>query len=143
MNSGSSIGGYDVCRVSWKLGDLIFGAEDFRSGISPQASLQAILFARSLIVPAARVSQLQAIAMTLLDLNNVNVVIREAIESREFGLTGRQLIHFMQIECVTKALRPGGAEVKRLTKWVEDFARNFDLQGKGVIETDGSMPEKA
>jgi citrate lyase subunit beta-like protein len=132
-----------LCRASPKLDGLIFGAEDFRSatGILHQAGLSALLFARSAIVTAARANRLQAIDMTSLDFRNADVVTAEAIGSRQLGFTGRQVIHPMQIACVTKAFTPDAAEVKRLTALVGDFVRTFYVEEKGVIGTSGVMVE--
>jgi citrate lyase subunit beta-like protein len=133
----------DFCSVSSRLDGLIFGAEDFRSatGISREGGLEALLFARSTIVTAARAHRLQAIDMTSLDFRNADIVTREALGSRQLGFTGRQVIHPMQIACVTKAFTPDAAEVKRLTKLVGDFVRTFYVEGKGVIGTGGVMIE--
>jgi citrate lyase beta subunit len=133
----------DLCTASKRLDGLIFGSEDFRSaaGISPLAGETAILFARSAIVAATRAHNLQAIDMTSIDFKDADVVTREAIRSRRLGFTGKQVIHPMQIECVTKAFTPDAAEVKRLTKLIVDFVRTFYVEGKGVIGTGGIMIE--
>jgi citrate lyase beta subunit len=75
--------------------------------------------------------------MTSLDFRNVDVVTKEAIGSRQLGFTGRQVIHPIQIACVTKAFTPDEAEVKRLIALVGDFVRSFYVEEKGVIGSGG------
>jgi citrate lyase subunit beta-like protein len=132
-----------ILTTSENVDALIFGAEDFRSaaGISHKAGETAILYARSMLVSAARAHNRQVIDMTSLDFRNAEVVVKEAIGSRNLGFTGRQVIHPMQIACVNQAFTPDAEEVKKLTKLVTDFAKNFYVVGKGVIGTGGIMVE--
>jgi citrate lyase subunit beta-like protein len=132
-----------ICAASKRLDGLIFGAEDFRSaaGIAHKAGETAILYARSALVTAARSYGLQAIDMTSLDFRNPEVVLREAVGSKQLGFTGKQVIHPMQIDCVNKAWTPDAEEVKRLLKLVGDFVRTFYVDGKGVVDNQGVMVE--
>jgi citrate lyase subunit beta-like protein len=132
-----------ILTASPNVDALIFGAEDFRSaaGISHKAGETAILYARSLLVSAARAHNRQVIDMTSLNFRDAEIVVKEAIGSRNLGFTGRQVIHPMQIDCVNKAFTPDAEEIKKLSKLVTEFVTNFYVVGKGVIGPGGVMVE--
>jgi citrate lyase subunit beta-like protein len=133
----------EFCGTSAKLDALMFGSEDFRSavGIPHSAGLTPILFARSAVVAAARAHRRQAIDMISLNFKNPDIVTQEAIGSRQFGFTGKQMIHPMHIDCVSRAFTLDAAEVKRLTKLIGGFLRTFYVNGKGIIGTNGVLVE--
>ena len=132
----------DICRSSPRLDGVIFGAEDYRSasGIL-RGSLEPIQYARSAIVAAARAAHIQCIDMTSVNFRDKDIVTKEAIESRNFGFTGRQVIHPMQIDCVNKAFMPSDKEAEQLEKLIKSFVKTTCVDGKGVVGDNGQMIE--
>ena len=132
----------DICKSSKKVDAIIFGAEDYRaaSGIL-RGSIEPIQYARSAIVAAARAANVQCIDMTSVDFKNKENVIKEAIDSRNFGFTGKQVIHPMQIDCVNKGFMPTEKEAKQYEKMIQSFVRTTCVEGKGVIGQNGMMIE--
>lgn len=132
----------EICRSSPKVDGIIFGAEDYRaaSGIL-RGSLEPIKYARSALVAAARAANIQCIDMTSVDFRNKENVKKEAIETRNFGFTGKQVIHPMQITCVNEAFMPTDKEAKQYEKLIQNFVKTTCCDGKGVFGENGQMIE--
>ena len=122
---------------------LIFGAEDFKSaaGISKIPPPHTLDFARSSIVTAARAFGKQAIDMVSLDFRHPEIIKAEALESKAIGMTGRQVIHPMQVEIVNSAFSPTQKEQEKYIQTIKTFVKTWS-SGKGVFENEsGTMVE--
>lgn len=131
-----------ICASSSKVDGVIFGAEDYRAAAGIQrGAIEPIQYARSAIVAAARAAHIQAIDMTSVNFKDPEVVTKEALSTRSFGFTGKQVIHPMQIACVNKAFTPDEKEIKACKEMITKFVITTYLEGKGVFGSNGQMVE--
>lgn len=131
-----------IAKIGGHLNGLVFGAEDFKSaaGIAKQESGNALLFARSKIVFAARANNLQSIDMVSLDFRRKEVVENDAKITKSLGFSGKQVIHPMQIEVVNQVFRPTDKEVLESEHLLKIFVKSLS-DGKGVCNQNGTMIE--
>lgn len=131
-----------IARSGGHLNGLIFGAEDFKSsaGIAKKETGNALLFARSKIVFAARANNLQSIDMVSLDFRRKEVVESDAKVTKSLGFSGKQVIHPMQIEVVNQVFRPTEQEVLESENLLKIFVKSLS-DGKGVSNQNGTMIE--
>lgn len=132
----------EICKSSPRVDGVIFGAEDYRSAAGIQrGSIEPVQYARSAIVAAARAAHIQAIDMTSTNFKDAEVVAKEALSTRAYGFTGKQVIHPMQIKAVNKAFTPDEKEVKACKDLITKFVVTTYIDGKGVFGSDGNMIE--
>lgn len=131
-----------ICSSSDMIDGVIFGAEDYRSAAGiKRGSIAPIQYARSAIVAAAKAKDIQAIDMTSINFRDKDVVLRDAIDSRNFGFTGKQVIHPMQVECVNQAFSLNEEQKKKNIDQLKQFVKTTYVDGKGVFGDNGEMVE--
>lgn len=92
---------------------LALGGEDLRAdlGVSRSAASTELLVPRAMVALHARAYGLAAIDAVHTALDDEEGLIREATLARQLGFSGKLLIHPRQIEPVSRAFGPSGAEV--------------------------------
>jgi len=122
---------------------LVFGAEDFAASVGARRSPsnREVLYARSRVVLAAALGEVQAIDQVHVDYEDLEALREEAIEGRDLGYVGKQIIHPDQIEPVHDVFTPDGdeiAEARDLLAAVDEA----DIEEGGVIAHEGRMIDR-
>ena len=117
-----------------------FGAEDYVAdlgGIRRSDNLE-VLFARSQIAQAARLTETKAFDMVVTNFNDKNRFTLEAELARSMGYTGKLCIHPKQVSLANKAFSPKSSEITWAMRVTEAYATG-QSKGQSVITLDGEM----
>jgi citrate lyase subunit beta/citryl-CoA lyase len=120
---------------------IAFGAEDFTRDVGALRTPESLLFARSMIVVAARAAGIQASDTVYANLEDEQGLLAEAKMARALGFDGKGAINPRQIPLIHAAFSPSEAEIeeaRRIVKAAEDAA----AQGIGAIAVDGKMVDR-
>jgi citrate lyase subunit beta/citryl-CoA lyase len=135
----------DVLAVP-RLAALTWGAEDLSTALgavskySEDGSLSfTFQLARSLCLISAAAMGSQAIDGVYPDFRDNQGLIREAVQARRDGFSGKLAIHPDQVEAINAAFTPTEAEVEHARKVIAAFAAAPDA---GVTSLDGRMIDR-
>jgi citrate lyase beta subunit len=130
----------EICNANTRLKALIFGAEDYASFIGATRTREAteVLFARSAVVNACGAFGLQAIDMVFIDFNDDAGLEHECMAGKQFGFTGKQVIHPRQIDIVNRCYSPSEAEIAWARRVIDGFKAS-QSDGRGAFALDGKM----
>jgi len=120
---------------------LAFGAEDYTRDVGARRTWEALLFARSRIVTAAKGAQVQASDTVFSDVDDETGLRDEAARARDLGFDGKGAINPRQIEPIHLAFSPSGEELEAAREIVE-AAREAEAAGIGVVALDGKMVDR-
>ncbi len=119
---------------------LTIGLEDYTAdlGVARTERGEESLWARSMLVNAARAADLQAIDSVYSDVGNPQGLRDSVAEARALGFEGKGCIHPRQIPLVHDAFAPAPAEIERARKIVRAF-REAEARGLGVVSLGSKM----
>lgn len=122
---------------------LAFGAEDYTRDIGGERTAEGYetLFARSMLVAAAKSAGIQALDTVYSDVNDLEGLYEDTIRSRKMGFDGRSAIHPSQVEVIHKAYTPSQDEIE-WAKRVMDAMESGKKEGKGAVSLDGRMIDR-
>lgn len=135
----------DICKAApGQLSGLIFAAEDFAKDLSitRTPSLSEFLYARSMIVTAARAHEIPSV----IDLvcteykgeKGQSVLEEEARGGKRLGFNGKQCIHPTQVGTVQRVFSPESEEVEWAVR-VVIADEKAATAGRGAWSLDGKM----
>jgi citrate lyase subunit beta / citryl-CoA lyase len=120
---------------------LAFGSIDFALDIDAAETDEALLFARSALVVAARAASLPApLDGVTVETTDTAVIRRDAERARSLGFGGKLCIHPAQVEPVNGAFGPDPADVawaRRVLAAAAEHAGGEDAEG--AFDLDGEM----
>lgn len=117
---------------------LIFGGFDLSAELGADPGWEPLLYARSRVVHAAALSDVDAVDMPSRELRDMAVVRAEAAKARRLGFAGKVAIHPAQIRIIHEVFTPSRDEVRRARRIVEaDRAA-----GGGAIAVKGKMVDR-
>ncbi len=120
---------------------LAFGAEDFTRDVGALRSRRSLLFARSMIVAAAKAAGIQASDTVFADLDDAEGLEKESALARELGFDGKGAINPRQLDAIHRAFSPTEEELAYARRVVE-AARDAEEHGMGAISLDGKMIDR-
>ena len=134
---------YDIARSSSRLIGIALGAEDYVTDLRTTRSPEGIelLFARSLIVNAARAAGIAALDTVYSDVNNEEGFIAEATLIKKLGFDGKSIINPRQIEPLHRVFTPTEKDIIKAKAIMEAIAE-AELRGSGVASLNGKMIDK-
>ncbi|KAI5815476.1 citrate lyase subunit beta [Pyronema omphalodes] len=134
-----------ICASTKNLSGLIFAAEDFSLdlGITRTPSLMEFLFARQMIVTAAKAAELHScIDLVCTDyLNPDGALTTESIAGSAMGFTGKQCIHPNQVPIVQQLFSPSPEKLRDAVR-ILVAEREAERLGKGSWSLDGKMIDR-
>jgi citrate lyase beta subunit len=114
---------------------LVFGGFDLSAELGADPGWEPLLFARSVVVHSAALSNVDAIDMPSLELGDMAVVRSEAVKARRLGFAGKTAVHPAQIPVIHEVFTPSPDDVRRARRIVEaDRAA-----GGGPVAVKGKM----
>lgn len=134
---------YDIARSSSRLIGIALGAEDYVTDLRTTRSPEGIelLFARSMIVNAARAAGIAALDTVYSDVNNEEGFIAEATLIKKLGFDGKSIINPRQIEPLHRVFTPTEKDIIKARAIMEAIAE-AELRGSGVASLNGKMIDK-
>lgn len=133
----------DIATASERLIGIALGAEDYVTNMKTRRypDGQELLFARSMILHAARAAGIAAIDTVFSDINDTDGFIAETTRIKQLGFDGKSVINPRQIPLVNGIYAPSKVEIQQ-AKEVIWAIREAESKGSGVISLNGKMVDK-
>jgi len=134
------INAYEIASASKDNCALAIGLEDYTADIGTQRTEEGreSLYARSIVVNAARTAGIQPIDTVYSDVTNMEGLRESVIEAKSLGFDGKGCIHPRQIEVVHKSFAPTEPEIEKAKIIVAAF-ENAKNKGLGVVSIGSKM----
>ena len=119
------------------------GAEDYVTDLKTTRSPEGIelLFARSMIVNAARAAGIAALESVYADVNNEEGFRAEAELIKKLGFDGKSVINPRQIQPLHDVFNPSEKDIAKALAIMEAI-KEAESRGSGVISLNGKMIDK-
>ena len=133
----------EIALASKRLIAIAIGAEDYVTDLKTSRSPGGteLLFARSMILLAARNAGIDAIDTVYTEINNEEGLRRETALIKQLGFDGKSIINPRQIKIVHDVFTPGETEIQN-ARAVVAAIREAEQKGSGVISLNGKMVDK-
>jgi citrate lyase subunit beta / citryl-CoA lyase len=111
---------YEIASASKYNCALTIGLEDYTADIGTQRTNEGreSIFARQMIVNAAKAAGIQAIDSVFSDVADMDALRQSVIEAKSLGFEGKGCIHPRQIKVVHEAFAPSTDEIEKAKKIV-------------------------
>lgn len=119
---------------------LAIGLEDYTADIGTQRTNEGreSIFARQMLVNAAKAAGIQAIDTVFSDVSDMEALRQSVIEAKSLGFEGKGCIHPRQIKVVHEAFAPTEQEIEKAKKIVLAF-EEAEKKGLGVVSLGNKM----
>jgi citrate lyase subunit beta/citryl-CoA lyase len=133
----------EIALASKRLIGIALGAEDYVTDLKTTRSPEGIelLFARSMVLLAARAAGIDAIDTVYSDVNNEEGLRKETALIKQLGFDGKSVINPRQIKVVHEIFTPSEKEIKNALAVIGAIAE-AEQKGSGVISLNGKMIDK-
>ena len=132
----------EIAHASDRLIGIALGAEDYVTDLKTTRSDGIeLLFARSMILHAARSAGIAALDTVYSDVNNEEGFLAEATLVKKLGFDGKSVINPRQIQPLHRCFMPSEKDLKKAYA-VMDAIEEAHRRGSGVISLNGKMIDK-
>ncbi|MCR4391533.1 MAG: citrate lyase acyl carrier protein [Candidatus Acetothermia bacterium] len=132
---------FDIAQASERVVCLAFGAEDYTREVGCSRSGEALLWARSHLVAAAKAAGVQASDTVFPDVEDEAGLRVETLSARNLGFDGKGVIHPLQIDSVHEVFAPSPDEVA-WARGVVEAAEAAEEQGLGAVTYQGRLVDR-
>ncbi len=110
----------EIASASENVVALAIGLEDYTADIGVQRTAEGreSLFARCMVVNAARAAGIQPIDSVFSDVDDMDALARNVQESKALGFAGMGCIHPRQVPVIHENFLPAEAEIQKARKIV-------------------------
>jgi citrate lyase subunit beta / citryl-CoA lyase len=131
---------YEIAGVSKRNVGLAIGLEDYTADIGTQRTTEGTesIWARSMIVNAAKACRIQALDTVFSDVTDMDGLYESTLESKQLGFEGRGCIHPRQIQVIHEAFYPSEKELEYAKRVILAFDK-AQKDGLGVISLGSKM----
>lgn len=131
---------YEIASASKNNCALAIGLEDYTADIGTQRTNEGreSIFARQMLVNAAKAAGIQAIDTVFSDVSDMDALRQSVIEAKSLGFEGKGCIHPRQIKVVHEAFAPTIEEIEKAKKIVLAF-EDAEKKGLGVVSLGTKM----
>jgi citrate lyase subunit beta / citryl-CoA lyase len=131
---------YEIASASKNNCALAIGLEDYTADIGTQRTNEGreSIFARQMLVNAAKAAGIQAIDTVFSDVADMEALRQSVIEAKSLGFEGKGCIHPRQIKVVHEAFAPTIEEIEKAKKIVQAF-KEAEKKGLGVVSLGSKM----
>jgi len=131
---------YEIARASENVVAIAIGLEDYTTDIGAQRTPEGkeSLFARCMVVNAARAAGIQPIDSVFSDIDDVEALVSAVQESKALGFSGMGCIHPRQVSIINENFLPGEVETNKAKRIVLAFEK-AEKEGLGVVALDSKM----
>jgi len=132
-----------IAKASKRLIGIALGAEDYVTDMKTNRSPEGIelLFARSMILHAARVAGIAALDTVYSDVNNEEGFKAEVSLIKQLGFDGKSIINPRQIAPVVEIYTPTQKEIDKSLAIMEAI-EEANKRGSGVVSLNGKMIDR-
>jgi len=131
----------EICAADERVVVVSFGAEDFTRDMGARRTHDNLLFARSMLVAAAKSARVQASDTVYADLTDEAGLIAETKLARDLGFDGKGAINPRQIEPIHSVFSPSEEEIEEAMK-VISAAEEAERKGMGAVALGGKMIDR-
>ena len=131
---------FEIASASKNNCALAIGLEDYTADIGTQRTTEGreSIFARQMLVNAAKAAGIQAIDTVFSDVSDMEALRQSVIEAKSIGFEGKGCIHPRQIKVVHEAFAPTTEEIEKAKKIVQAF-EEAEKKGLGVVSLGSKM----
>jgi citrate lyase subunit beta/citryl-CoA lyase len=131
---------YEIASASKNNCALAIGLEDYTADIGTQRTNDGreSIFARQMLVNAAKAAGIQAIDTVFSDVSDMEALRQSVLEAKALGFEGKGCIHPRQIKVVHEAFAPTAEEIEKAKKIVLAF-EEAEKKGLGVVSLGSKM----
>jgi citrate lyase subunit beta/citryl-CoA lyase len=131
---------FEIATASKNNCALAIGLEDYTADIGTQRTNEGreSIFARQMLVNAAKAAGIQAIDTVFSDVSDMEALRQSVIEAKSLGFEGKGCIHPRQIQVVHDAFAPTEQEIEKAKKIVLAF-EEAEKKGLGVVSLGSKM----
>ncbi len=131
---------YEIASASENNCALAIGLEDYTADLGTQRTNEGkeSIFARQMLVNAAKAAGIQAIDTVFSDVGDMEGLRQSVIEAKSLGFEGKGCIHPRQIQVVHEAFAPSAEEIAKAKKIVLAFDE-AEKKGLGVVSLGSKM----
>jgi len=131
---------YEIASASKNNCALAIGLEDYTADIGTQRTNEGreSIFARQMLVNAAKAAGIQAIDTVFSDVADMEGLRQSVFEAKSLGFEGKGCIHPRQIQVVHEAFAPTVEEIEKAKKIVLAF-EEAEKKGLGVVSLGSKM----
>jgi citrate lyase subunit beta/citryl-CoA lyase len=131
---------FSIVMASPQIVALTIGLEDYTAdlGVVKTPAGNESLYARQMVINAARAAEVQAIDSVFSDVGDLEGLRAWALNSRALGFEGMGCVHPMQIPVIHEAFAPSAAEIERARKIVAAYDEAQE-KGLGVVSLGSKM----
>jgi citrate lyase subunit beta/citryl-CoA lyase len=131
---------FEIASASKNNCALAIGLEDYTADIGTQRTNDGreSIFARQMLVNAAKAAGIQAIDTVFSDVADMEALRQSVIEAKSLGFEGKGCIHPRQIKVVHEAFAPTTDEIEKAKKIVQAF-EEAEKKGLGVVSLGSKM----
>lgn len=134
-----------IAKASTRLIGIALGAEDYVTELKtrryPEGNGEELLFAREMILHAARAAGIAALDSVFSDVNDEDGLRRETQLIKKLGFDGKSVINPRQIPIVNEVFTPNEKEIIN-ARAVQRAIDEAEARGSGVIALNGKMIDK-
>ncbi|MDP9867671.1 MULTISPECIES: HpcH/HpaI aldolase/citrate lyase family protein [Streptosporangium] len=123
-----------IATCSDRLVALTFGLADYAAEMGASMEWEAMLFARSQVVTAARGAGIDAVDAPTFDLDDLGLLRAESRRSADMGFSGKIAIHPRQLPVINEIYSPTAQAVE----WAQEVVSTFERESAGIL-TVGSL----
>ncbi len=131
---------YEIASASKNNCALAIGLEDYTADIGTQRTNDGreSIFARQMLVNAAKAAGIQAIDTVFSDVSDMEALRQSVLEAKALGFEGKGCIHPRQLKVVHEAFAPTAEEIEKAKKIVQAF-EEAEKKGLGVVSLGSKM----
>ncbi len=131
---------FEIASTSKHNCALAIGLEDYTADIGTQRTNEGreSIFARQMLVNAAKAAGIQAIDTVFSDVADMEALRQSVIEAKSLGFEGKGCIHPRQIKVIHQAFAPTTDEIEKAKKIVQAF-EEAEKKGLGVVSLGSKM----
>jgi len=132
-----------IAKASKRLIGIALGAEDYVTDLKTNRSPEGteLLFARCMILQAARAAGICALDTVYSDVNNEEGLIAEVKHIKQLGFDGKSVINPRQIQPIIDVFTPTEKEIQKAMAVMEAI-EEANRRGSGVIALNGKMIDR-
>ncbi|MEO8399095.1 MAG: aldolase/citrate lyase family protein [Ignavibacteriaceae bacterium] len=131
---------YEIASASKQNCALAIGLEDYTSDLGIQRTNEdkESLFAKSMVVNAAKAAGIQAMDSIFSDVTDMDGLKASVLEAKSLGFDGKGCIHPRQVKVVHQVFAPTEKEIENAHKIIKAF-EEAEKKGLGVIALGSKM----
>lgn len=118
-----------------RLGGVIFGSADYAASVGCGLGWEALHYARSALINAATAANIPAIDAPTWELDDLDILRRDAERARELGFYGKGCVHPRHVDVINDVFTPTAEEIAQARAVVAAA----DASGGTVTTVNGQM----